>query len=633
MLPAVVVYDRPGGLTAEDKAKIASDAGRLALVARTDGPMGGPVFSGDGQAAETMVPIDLGPNGWKLASGVVSRMDVIGRGDPGLTVHVTGPAGFAAASADVFKGIDTTLLYGTMLIVILILLFTYRSPTLWLLPILSAGVALTAAEAVIYESTKLGLTVNALGAGILTVLVFGVGTDYALLLVARYREQLRLQEDRHQAMQIALRRAAPALIASASTVILGLLCLTFAETNSTASLGPVAAIGVAIALTVMLTLLPALLVTVGRWIFWPKHPDFGSPEPTAVGAWSRVGQRIARHPRRVWIITALCLGVLALGVTDLHANGLTNSQSYRGRPSAVVGQDILAAHFPAGVGSPVVVIADVASAPTVRRALAATPGIAAVLPTITGRGKVYLQGILSVPPDGQAAYRVVDQVRRAVHGIPGADAEVGGATAISLDLERAATHDRNLIIPLVLLVVLVVLIVLLRALIAPLMLMATVVLSLLAALGFSAEVYSHVFGFAGTDASLPLYAFVFLVALGIDYNIFLMSRVREESRRTGTRLGALAGLAATGGVITSAGFVLAGTFAMLATLPLTTFTEVGFAVAFGVLLDTIIVRSVLVTALNLELGERLWWPNRLWRGPERVTASLISDEQELTIRH
>ena len=234
-----------------------------------------------------------------------------------------------------------------------------------------------------------------------------------------------------------------------------------------------------------------------------------------------------------------------------------------------------------------------------------------------------------MPPDSQAAYRVVDRVRGDVHGIPGAHAQVGGGTAINLDVERAAAHDRNLIIPLVLLVVLVVLILLLRAVVAPIMLIATVVLSLLAALGFSAEVYSHVFGFAGADAALPLYTFVFLVALGIDYNIFLMSRVREESRRQGTRLGALSGLAATGGVITSAGFVLAGTFAMMATLPLTTFTEIGFTVAFGVLLDTIIVRSVLVTALNLELGERLWWPSRLWRGPDNVPATLAADEHEL----
>jgi putative drug exporter of the RND superfamily len=618
VIPAVVVYDRSGGLTARDKAKIAADSRRFPLLARTDGTVSGPAFSSDGEAAEVMVPFDLGANGWKQASGVVSRMNAIARGDPGLVVHVTGPAGFAAASSDVFKGIDSTLLYGTMLIVIIILLFTYRSPMLWLLPVGSSGVALAVAEAVIYESTRIGLTVNAMSAGILTVLVFGAGTDYALLLVARYREELRREEDRHQAMQVALRRAAPALLASASTVILGLLCLTFAETNSTAGLGPVAAIGVAVALLVMLTLLPALLVTVGRWIFWPKRPTFGSDEPTTAGAWSRVGRRIARHPRRVWIITALALGILALGVTDLHANGLTNSQSYRGQPSAVVGQNILAAHFPAGVGSPVVVIAAADTLGPVRAALVATPGIAAVLPPITSGGKVYLQGILAMPPDSQAAYLAVDRVRNVVHGIAGADARVGGGTAINLDVERAAAHDRNLIIPLVLIVVLLVLILLLRSLVAPLMLMATVVLSLLASLGFSAEVYTHVFGFAGADAALPLYTFVFLVALGIDYNIFLMSRVREESRRQGTQLGALSGLAATGGVITSAGLVLAGTFAVLATLPLTTFTEIGFTVAFGVLLDTIIVRSVLVTALNLELGERLWWPSRLWHGVERV---------------
>jgi len=632
LMPAVVVYDRPGGLTASDRIKIAADAPRLGSVARIDGPVGAPVLSADAQAAEMMVPLDLGPNGWKQSSAVVARMVAIADGQPGLSVHVTGPAGFAAASSDVFKGIDTTLLYGTMLIVILILLITYRSPILWLLPIISAGAALTTAEAVIYGAAKHGLTVNAMSVGILTVLVFGAGTDYALLLVARYREELRRHDDRHQAMQVALRRAAPAIIASASTVILGLLCLTFAETNSTSGLGPVAAIGVAVALATMLTLLPALLVSVGRWIFWPVRPAFGSAEPTAVGPWARVGRRIARHPRRVWIATALGLGLLALGVTDFHASGLTNAQSYRGRPDAVVGQDILAAHFPAGVGSPVVVIANVGSAAAVQRAFAATPGIDAVAPPVAGDGKVYLQGTLSPPPDSQAAYGVIDQVRANVHGVTGADAMVGGGTAVNLDVERAAAHDRNLIIPIVLVVVFVILVLLLRALVAPLMLIGTVVLSLLAAMGFSAEVFTRVFGFAGADAALPLYAFVFLVALGIDYNIFLMSRVREESSRCGTRLGALTGLAATGGVITSAGFVLAGTFAVMGTLPLTTFTEIGFIVAFGVLLDTIIVRSVLVTALNLELGERLWWPSRLWHGPTDVPDVIAGDQAELS-RH
>ncbi len=632
VMTAVVVYEHAGGLTAKDRAKIAADAPNLGTVARTDGPVNGPAISRDGQAAVVTVPLDLGPNGWRQASAVAARMDAIARGQPGLTAYVTGPAGFAAASSDVFHGIDTTLLYGTMLIVIVILLFTYRSPMLWLLPIISAGVALTTAEAVIYEAAKHGLTVNAMSVGILTVLVFGAGTDYALLLVARYREELRKNEDRHQAMQVALRRAAPAIVASASTVILGLLCLTFAETNSTSGLGPVAAIGVAVALIAMLTLLPALLVTVGRWIFWPAHPRYGSAEPTAVGLWARTGRRIALHPRLVWTATALVLGVMALGITSFHANGLTNSQSYRGNPGAVVGEKVLGAHFPAGVGSPVLVIADAGSVAQVRRAFGATPGIAAVSTPVIADGKGFLEGTLSAAPDSQAASRAVDQVRTSVHRVAGADAKVGGATAITLDVERAAAHDRDLIIPLVLLVVFVVLVVLLRALVAPLMLMATVVLSLLAALGFSAEVYSHVFGFAGADAALPLYIFVFLVALGIDYNIFLMSRVREESRRRGTQLGALSGLAATGGVITSAGFVLAGTFAMLVTLPLTTFTEVGFAVAFGVLLDTIVVRSVLVTALNLELGERLWWPQRLWRGPESVSDAIATEEPELIER-
>ncbi len=614
LLTAVVVYDRAGGLTAADRAKVRADARRDASVGHLDGQVTGPIVSADGKAALVEVPLDLGPNGWKGASAVVARLSTIAGGDRGLAAHVTGPAGYAAASSDAFNGIDGTLLYGTILIVVLILLLTYRSPLVWMLPVLSAGVALISAEAVIYLlASHLGLTVNALSVGILTVLVFGAGTDYALLLVARFREELRRNRDRHEAMQIALRRASPAIIASASTVILGLLCLAFAENNSTRGLGPVVAIGVAVALFVMLTLLPALLVTVDRWVFWPVEPRFGSAEPTATGPWARVGQRIARHPRRIWVVTAVCLGVMATGVTLLHANGLTNTQSYRNRPGAVVGEAVVDSHFSAGVGSPVVVIADARSADAVERAFSGVSGIVGVTVPVTSHGRAYLQGTLSVPADSQAAYRVVDAVRNSVHAVIGADAMVGGSTAINLDVERAAAHDRNLIIPIVLLVVFIILAVLLRSLLAPAVLMATVVLSLAAALGFSAFVFTHVFGFAGADTSLPLYVFVFLVALGIDYNIFLMSRVREDSKHVGTRSGAVSALAATGGVITSAGFVLAGTFAVLATLPLTTFTEVGFAVAFGVLLDTILVRSVLVTALNLELGDAIWWPSRLGR--------------------
>ncbi len=629
LMPAVVVYASTTTLTASDRTKVAADARRFASVAHIDGTVTGPVFSSDGKAAEVIVPLDLGPNGWTRAGAVVAHMTTMAQGQPGLVAHVTGPAGYAANSSNAFKGIDSTLLYGTLLVVVLILLLTYRSPILWALPVISAGVALTSAEAVVYLLAKhAGLTVNAQSAGILTVLVFGAGTDYALLLSARYREELRRHRDRHEAMQVALRRASPAIIASASTVILGLLCLVFAETNSTKGLGPVAAIGIGVGLLSMITLLPALLVIGGRWMFWPVHPRFGSPEPTATGLWARMGNRIARHPRRVWVITALALCAMALGVTTLHASGLTNSQSYRGNPSAVVGENVLARHFPAGVGSPVIVIARAGPLTQVERAFAQTPGIAAVAPPVNRGGLVYLQGTLSVPPDSKAAYDVVARVRDSVHQVAGAHAQVGGETAINLDVQRAAAHDRDLIIPIVLLVVFAILALLLRALVAPVLLIATVVLSFLAALGISALVFKHVFGFAGADTALPLYVFVFLVALGIDYNIFLMSRVREESRRQGTRLGAITALAATGGVITSAGFVLAGTFSVLATLPLTTFVEIGFAVAFGVLLDTIIVRSVLVTALNLELGDWIWWPNRKWARFESVPAELTADEPE-----
>ncbi|HEY2795633.1 MAG TPA: MMPL family transporter, partial [Micromonosporaceae bacterium] len=481
-------------------------------------------------------------------------------------------------------------------------------------PVISAGVALTIAQGLIYLLAKhAGLTVNAQSAGILTVLVFGAGTDYALLLVARYREELRRHADRHEAMAVALHRAGPAIIASAGTVIAGLLCLMVAETNSTAGLGPVLAIGVVVALAVMMTLLPALLVTVGRWIFWPARPTVGSAEPTTRGFWARVGKRIARRPRTTWITTAIVLAIMAVGIVQLDANGLTNKEQFRGNPDAVVGEEILARHFAAGSGTPVVVVSGADQATQVRAAFAGTDGIAAgsVTPPRTQGGTALMEGTLTNPPDSRAAYDTINRIRDNVHAVPNADALVGGTTATNLDVQNAARYDRNLIIPIVLVVVLIILGLLLRAIVAPLVLVGTVVLSFAAALGISALFFRHVFGFAGADSSLPLFVFVFLVALGIDYNIFLMTRVREEALRYGTRRGALIGLAATGGVITSAGLVLAGTFAVLATLPLTAFTEIGFAVAFGVLLDTLVVRSVLVSGLTMDIGRHMWWPSRL----------------------
>jgi putative drug exporter of the RND superfamily len=627
--PAVVVYERASGLAAADRAKAAADARSFAgLPGVGPGQVVGPVPSADGKAIQTIVSVNLGKQGWNGAVAAAGSVHAITRsGANGLTSHVTGPLGYAADFGKVFKGIDSTLLYSTLAVVIVILLITYRSPVLWLLPVISAGVALITAQAVVYLlAAHAGLTVNAQSAGILYVLVFGASTDYALLIVARYREELRRHDRRHPAMAEALRRAGPAIMASGSTVIAALLILLAAELQSTKGLGPVLAIGVAVGMFSMLTLLPALLVTFPRGVFWPYRPSYGSAEPTTRGLWARAGWLIAPRPRRVWITTAVVLGVLALGLTGLKADGLTNAQSFRGsHPDSVIGETVLARHFPAGAGQPVIVIGNQNAAAPLRTAFAATAGIAAVTPPAARAGHAYLQGTLTSPPDSQAAYATIDRVRSAVHAVPGADALVGGAAAVNLDVARASAHDRNLILPLILAVVFIILALLLRALVAPLILTATVVLSFAAALGVSAFFFNHVFGFGGADTAFPLYAFVFLVALGIDYNIFLMTRVREEANRRDARHGALTGLAATGGVITAAGCVLAATFAVLATLPSTTLTEIGFAVAFGVLLDTIIVRSVLVTALNLDLGRWMWWPSRLAHKPDPAPEELSQE--------
>ena len=632
-IAAVVVYERPSGLTAADRDKVAADARQFGTFPELDGGVTGPIVSTDGQAAQLIVPLNLGPNGWSKAADIVDQMDrTANSGSNGMTVHITGPAGSAADSSKAFEGLDTTLLLGALAVVIVLLLITYRSPILWLLPVISAGVALTISQGVIYLLAKhANLVVNAQSAGILTVLVFGAGTDYALLLVARYREELRRHDNRHEAMAAALHRAGPAIVASAATVAISMLCLMVAETNSTAGLGPVLAIGIVTAFAVMVTLLPALLVIVGRWIFWPARPTVGSADPAARGFWARVGGGIARGPRVVWITTAVVLAVMALGISQLNATGLTNKESFRMAPDSVVGEVVLARHFAAGSGTPVDVISSADRAGEVRAAFAATNGIepASVTPPRIQGDTALIEGTLTNPPDSQAAYDTIDRVRDNVHAVPGANALVGGQTAINLDVQNAAAHDRDLIIPIVLAVVLIILGLLLRAIVAPLVLVATVVLSFLAALGASALVFRHIFGFAGADSSLPLFVFVFLVALGIDYNIFLMSRVREETTRHGTRRGALLGLSATGGVITSAGLVLAGTFAVLATLPLTGFAEIGFAVAFGVLLDALVVRSVLVSGLTMDIGRHIWWPSALARKPdEDATAPIDARELE-----
>ncbi len=623
-IPGVVLYTRDGGTTPADLAKATADVDAIEGVDDVTDVVG-PIPSADGEALQVIPTLTLGDEGWEdLPQRVDDIRAIADRDADGLEVSLAGPAALGADQAEAFAGIDGILLLAAVAIVFVILLITYRSLQLAFLFLLCGVGAVGIAQGVVYLLAKYAdLTVNGQSAGILSVLVLGAGVDYALLLVARYREELHNYEDRHEAMAHALHRAAPAVLASGATVIIGLLCLMFAQMNSTSSLGPVGAAGIACALLVMMIMLPALLVIVGRWIFWPFVPRFGDPVKSETGFWATIGQRITKAPRAVWVVTTLVLVALSFGIVQLDANGLTNEQSFTKEQPSVVAEKKLAEHFPGGAGSPVAVIAAGDQADAVKDAFSATDGIdpaSVEVKSPAGSPVAYLEGTLTSAPDSTQAFQTIDRVRDAVHAVDGADALVGGNTAVNKDVQAASAADNRLIIPIILVVVLLILGLLLRSIAAPLILLVTVVLSFAAAIGISALVFRHVFGFEGADSSFPLFAFVFLVALGIDYNIFLMTRVREESLKHGTRKGALIGLAATGGVITSAGFVLAGTFTALATLPIVFLAELGFVVAVGVLLDTIIVRSVLVTALNLDIGRHIWWPSALWRtdGPDHL---------------
>jgi RND superfamily putative drug exporter len=628
-IPTTLVYYRDGGLSKADLAAVQAQVPRIKALDGVVGEVRAPdpsipmTISADGAVAQTVVTFNFGKDGWNRLPDVADNLRAIMAID-GVTTHIAGAGGQAADSAEAFAGIDGTLLFASLGVVIVILLFTYRSPVLWLLPIVSAMFALFTSQAVIYFLAKyVDLTVNGQSQGILTVLVVGAGTDYALLLIARYREELRRHENRHEAMAFALHRAAPAIFASAGTVVVGMLCLGLAEMNSTAGLGPVNAVGVAITLLVMVTLLPALLVICGRWIFWPKRPTFGSAEPTSTGFWARIGQRISPRPRLVWVTTAIILGVACLGMLKLDTGGLPSDEQYTKAFDSITGQQVLVAHGLIDSSNPVQVVSAAGQRQAVADAIGTVDGLGEVNTAIPAVGGVALTTVV-VPGDvsAPAAFDAVRDIRSAVHQVDGAKALVGGTSALYLDIQHASSRDNKVIIPVVLVVVMVILMILLRALISPLILMLTVVLSFGTALGLSTilfhTVFTHLFevggGFEHADASFPLFVFVFLVALGIDYNIFLMTRVREETQARGTREGSLVALGATGGVITSAGLVLAATFAVLGSLPLVFLAQLGTAVALGVIIDTIIVRSVLVTAINLDLGAKIWWPSKLDRG-------------------
>jgi RND superfamily putative drug exporter len=543
----------------------------------------------------------------------------------GLDSHVTGPGGIFADLFDAFGSIDTTLLRTTLIVVAIILILVYRSPILWIIPLFTAASALAFATMIVYYLAKADLIdLNGQTQGILDVLVLGAATDYALLLISRYREELHHHQSRFDAMRRALRGVVEPIVASGSTVIAGLMVLLLSDLSSNRGLGPVGSIGIASAMLAALTLLPALIVIFGRWIFWPKIPKFDDEDEKLSGFWSKVGNFVDRKPKPIWITTALALLILAGFSTTLKSDGLSQTEAFTSRTDSVIGLEKLGEHFPSGEGTPVEIVADEADLPAVINAVKGLPNVANVLPltlqdTVTRQptlenkvveGKVLVYATLDVPADSKEAKALIPDIRAAVKSV-NANILVGGQTAVGHDIDESSKRDNRVIIPTVLILIAVILGLLLRSILAAGLLLATVVLSFVATLGVCALVFEHVFGFAGTDASFPLFAFVFLVALGIDYNIFLMTRVREESKKIGTRAAVIKGLTVTGGVITSAGVVLAATFGVLGLLPLVFLAELGFAVAFGVLLDTIVVRSLLVPALVKVIGPKIWWPSKL----------------------
>ncbi|WP_230423201.1 MMPL family transporter [Prauserella cavernicola] len=608
-VPAIVVAEREGGVTPDDRAFLQQRAEEATSIEGVVEPLSPVIPSQDGNALQLVVPIEGEPN-----DAVEALREVLDRDRPdGLDVYAAGPAGQIADLSEAFGGIDGLLLLVAGAVVALILVIVYRSPLLPLLVLLSGVFALGLASLSVYLLADADvLALNGQSQGILFILVFGAATDYALLLVSRFREELRDTEDRYVAIRKALRGTIEPIAASAGTVILGVLCLLFSDLNSNRGLGPVAAIGIGASLLASVTFLPAVLALFGRAAFWPFRPKHGSPHPESTGVWGRIAGAVDRKPRAIWVVTALVLLVGAAFLPQLKADGTSQTDVFLTEVDSVAGQEVLTRHFPGGVGSPAIVIANEGAADAVLEATR-IDGVSSAEPAGTAGGLVLIEAVLDAPGDSEEAVGAVRELRESVHAVPDADAMVGGRTAVTLDTQETSKRDRAVIIPIVLVVVLAVLMLLLRSLLAPLLLVATVVLSFAATMGVSALVFNHVLGFPGADPVVPLFGFVFLVALGIDYNIFLMTRVREEARTRGTREGTRYGLTVTGGVITSAGVVLAATFAALAVLPILFLAQLAFIVAFGVLLDTLIVRSLLVPALTVDIGKLVWWPSRLSR--------------------
>jgi RND superfamily putative drug exporter len=589
--------------------------------------------SQDGEAILANIPLDgtaLGkvlPNDEPVLPAIVEalREDIAPIAEAnGVESYVTGPGGLFGDLFAAFGTIDSTLLLTTLGVVAVILIVVYRSPILWIIPLLSALFALTLAGGIVYLLAKNDIIdVDGQSQGILSILVIGAATDYALLLIARYREELHLHESRFDAMRAAYKGVWEPILASGSTVAISLLILLFSQLSKTAGLGPVGAIGIVCAMFTILTLLPALLLVFGRWIFWPRKPLHDGDDHVMTGVWSKVGLTVGRNPRKAWVVTGSVLLLFAFASTTLKTDGLGTIDTFTGNPESVVGQKKLETHFPGGQGDPTQVVFSASKIDQMAAALKSAPGVTEITPQLAGlpipgqplpdvaevNGKVILNLTLNRAPDSVEAGNDVPEIRRIAKSVD-PSALVGGTSAVYFDVRTANSEDNRTIIPIVLLVITLILGLLLRSILSAILLLATVVLSYFATLGVCALVFNHIFGFPGGDNSFPLFAFIFLVALGIDYNIFLMTRVREESLKIGTRAGVIKGLTVTGAVITSAGVVLAATFAVLGLLPLVPLAQLGFAVAFGVLLDTIIVRSILVPALVHDIGPKVWWPSK-----------------------
>src|SRR6478735_8071860 len=637
-IPSVIVIESDSAFTPAQLGETAALKGKLAAL-QAGSTVIGPIPSKDAKAVQFVVPI---ASAGEVKTVIKELRDEVRASAPeGMQTFVTGPAGLTADLVSAFGGIDGILLLVALGAVFVILLVVYRSLLLPIAVLFTSVFALCAAILLVFGMAKLGwIQLNGQSQGILSILVIGAATDYALLYVARFREALTHTTNRTAAALTAWKAAWEPILASGATVIIALLCLLFSDLNSNKALGPVAAAGILCSLFAALTLLPAMMALLGRAAFWPFRPKLlpeTEREPELVtglegqkGLWGATGSLVSRRPRTVWIASVLLLLVAAAGVLQLKANGVPQTDVILAASNAVDGQDALARHFDAGSGSPAVVVADEAKAQEVLAKTKASAGVGDAyllaegsVPIVAGvpgapavpavrDGKVLINATLNYAADSNEAENVVLDLRRELKQTDGG-ALVGGVTATALDTNTTAQRDLVTIIPVVLAVILVILMLLLRSVLAPVLLVASVVLSYGAAMGVSAVVFNHVLGFPGADATVPLFGFVFLVALGVDYNIFLMSRVREESIKHGTRPGILRGLGVTGGVITSAGVVLAATFAALGVIPIMFLVQLAFIVAFGVLLDTILVRSLLVPALAYDIGPRIWWPSKLGR--------------------